>query len=133
MSLKDEILKDIDDVFLNLEEFGETHTIDGKPVMCMFDDDALKIRSGSNELSVSESSLLLFAKESDLPRKVVGDDLLIDGRIYIYYKNITDGVYDDGVTYRAYVDGLEKGKTAQIRTQHYLKDSSHILFVTYAE
>lgn len=83
MSLKDEILKDIDDVFLNLEEFGETHTIDGKPVMCMFDDDALKIRSGSNELSVSESSLLLFAKESDLPRKVVGDDLLIDGRIYI--------------------------------------------------
>lgn len=57
----------------------------------------------------------------------------IEGRIYIYYKNITDGVYDDGVTYRAYVDGLEKGKTAQIRTQHYLKDSSHILFVTYAE
>ena len=57
----------------------------------------------------------------------------IEGRIYIYYKNITDGVYDDGVTYRAYVDGLKKGKTAQISTQHYLKDSSHILFVTYAE
>lgn len=57
----------------------------------------------------------------------------IEGRIYIYYKNITDGVYDDGVTYRAYVDGLRKGEKTQIRTQHYLKDSSHILFVTYAE
>lgn len=83
MSLKDEIFSDIDNVFFNLEDFGETHIIDGKKVICVFDDDALKIRSGSNELSVSESSLLLFAKVSDLPRKVVGDDLLIDGRIYI--------------------------------------------------
>lgn len=84
MSLKDRILEDINSVFLNLEDFGETHTIDGKSVICMFDDDALKIRSGSNELSVSESTLLLFAKESDLPRrKVVGEDIMIDGRIYI--------------------------------------------------
>ena len=83
MSFKDDILNDINNVFLNLEDFGEEHIIDGKPVICMFDDDALKIRSGSNELSVSESTLLLFAKASDLPRKVVGDELLIDGRIYI--------------------------------------------------
>ena len=83
MSLKDDILNDINNVFFILEDFGEEHIIDGKPVICMFDDDALKIRSGSNELSVSESSLLLFIKESDLPRKVVGDDLLIDGRIYV--------------------------------------------------
>ena len=83
MSLKDEILNDINNVFLNLEDFAEEHIIDGKPVICMFDDDALKVRSGSNELSVSESTLLLFAKDLDLPRKVVGDDLLIDGRIYV--------------------------------------------------
>lgn len=57
----------------------------------------------------------------------------IEGKIYIYYKNVTDGVYDDGVTYRAYVDGLDKGEKTQIKTQHYLKDSSRILFVTYAE
>ena len=83
MSLKDEILNDIDNVFFILEDFGEEHIIDGKSVICVLDDDALKIRSGSNELSVSESTLLLFAKVSDLPRKVVGDELLIDGRIYI--------------------------------------------------
>ena len=83
MSLKDEILNDIDNIFFILEDFGEEHIIDGKPVICVFDDDALKLRSGSNELSVSESTLLLFVKESDLPRKVVGDDLLIDGRIYV--------------------------------------------------
>jgi hypothetical protein len=83
MSFKDDIINDINNVFLNLEDFGEEHIIDRKPVLCMFDDDALKVRSGSNELSVSESTLLLFAKVSDLPRKVVGDDLLIDGRIYV--------------------------------------------------
>ena len=83
MSLKDEILNDIDNVFFILEDFGEEHIIDGKTVICVFDDEALKMRSGSNELSVSESTLLLFVKESDLPRKVVGDDLLIDGRIYV--------------------------------------------------
>ena len=83
MSFRDEILNDINNVFLNLEDFGEEHIIDGKAVICMFDDDALKIRSGSNELSVSESTLLLFAKESDLSRKIAGDDLMIDGRIYV--------------------------------------------------
>lgn len=83
MSLKDEILNDIDNVFFILEDFGEEHIIDNKPVICVFDDEALKMRSGSNELSVSESTLLLFVKESDLSRKVVGDDLLIDGRIYV--------------------------------------------------
>lgn len=57
----------------------------------------------------------------------------IEGKIYIYYKNVTDGVYDDGVTYRAYVDGLNKGEKSQIKTQHYLRDSSRILFVEYAE
>lgn len=57
----------------------------------------------------------------------------IKGRIYIYYKNVTDGVYDDGVTYRAFVDDLKKGETTQVQTMHYLKDSSRILFVDYAE
>ena len=64
-------------------------------------------------------------------KNVSGKD--IEGKIYIYYKNVTDGVYDDGVTYRAYVDGLKKGEKTQIQTQHYLKDFSRIMFVEYAE
>ncbi len=57
----------------------------------------------------------------------------VDGVIYIYYKNVTDGIYDDGVTYRATVNGLKKGEKKQIRTQHYMKDSSRIMFVEYAK
>ena len=83
MTFKEELFEDINNIFLNLDEFGEEHIINGKPVICMLDDDALKLRQGSNELSISDSSLLLFARKSDLPRKVVGDDLTIDGKIYI--------------------------------------------------
>ena len=53
MSLKTNILEDIDNVFLDMDGFGEEHTIDNKKVICVIDDDALKMRSGSNELSVS--------------------------------------------------------------------------------
>lgn len=83
MTFKEELLEDIDNIFLNLDEFGERHLVDGKTIICMLDDDSLKLRQGSNELSISDSSLLLFAKKSDLPRKVVGDDILIDGKVYI--------------------------------------------------
>lgn len=84
MSLKDILLEDISNVFLNIEDFGEEHTIDGKKIVCVVDDDALKMRQGTNDLSVSESSLLIFAKTEDLPtRKVAGDTVTYDGRIYV--------------------------------------------------
>jgi len=84
MTFKEELKADIDNVFLNLDDFGEDHTIEGKPLICMFDDDELKERQGTNDLAVSESSQILFAKEQDLPkRKVAGDKLVIDGKVYV--------------------------------------------------
>ena len=56
----------------------------------------------------------------------------IEGVIYIYYKTVIDGIYADGITYRASVDGIDKGEKVQIPTQHYKKDVSRIMFVTYA-
>lgn len=84
MTLKDEIAEDIYNVFLNEDDFGEEHTVDGNTIKCMFDDDKLTERQGSNELAVSDSSLLLFAKSVDLPpRKVSGERLTIDGKNYV--------------------------------------------------
>ena len=65
MSLKDIIADDINNVFLNLDDFGEEHTIEGKKIVCIGDDDTLKLRQGTNDLSVTESTLLLFAKSDD--------------------------------------------------------------------
>ena len=71
-------------VFLNLEDFGEIHRVEGRDVMVVLDDDTLKDRQGGQELGVAESSLLLFAAVEDLPpRRPAGEGLNIDGREYI--------------------------------------------------
>ena len=65
--------------FLNLDEFGEKHTVEGKAIAAVLDDNALKERQGGQELSVAESSLLLYAAVEDLPaRRPAGE-----GREYI--------------------------------------------------
>ena len=50
MSFKDLVKNDISNVFMNIDEFGETHNIDGEDVTCIVDDDKLKenaIKSGT--------------------------------------------------------------------------------------
>ena len=66
--------------FLNLDEFGEKHTVEGRAIAA----NALKERQGGQELSVAESSLLLYAAVEDLPaRRPAGEGLNVDGREYI--------------------------------------------------
>lgn len=80
--------------FLNLDEFGEEHTVEGKTITAVIDDNALKERQGGQELSVAESSLLLYAAVEDLPaRRPAGEGLNIDGREYI----INDWSEDMGI------------------------------------
>lgn len=70
--------------FLNLNEFGEEHRVEGKTITAMIDDDTLKERQGGQELGVAESSLLLFAAVEDLPpKRPAGEGLNVDGREYI--------------------------------------------------
>ncbi len=57
----------------------------------------------------------------------------IDGPIYVYYKNVVDGVFTEGTTYRVSIDSLEKGQEIQTLSGHYNKDTSLVMFVTYAE
>lgn len=71
-------------VFLDLDEFGEEHQIEGKTITVVLDDDALRQRQGGQELAVAESALMLFAAVEDLPpRRPAGEGLNIDGREYI--------------------------------------------------
>lgn len=69
--------------FLNLDEFGEKHAVEGRAIAAVLDDNALKERQGGQELSVAESSLLLYAAVEDLPaRRPAGEGLNVDGREY---------------------------------------------------
>lgn len=88
------VANDVRSTFLNLEEFGEEHRVEGKTITVVLDDNALKERQGGQELSVAESSLLLFAAVEDLPaRRPAGEGLNVDGREYI----INDWAEDMGI------------------------------------
>lgn len=83
MSLKGEIINDIDNVFLNFDDFAEEHIIEGKKVLCIYDEETLKTRQGSAEIGVDESTLLLFAKVEDLPKRKKGGLLNVDHKEYM--------------------------------------------------
>lgn len=57
----------------------------------------------------------------------------IKGSIYVYFKTVVDGVYAEGTTYRVCIDGLDKGEKIQISAEHFKKDSSKVMFVTYVQ
>ena len=83
-SFKEMVAKDVRSTFLNLEEFGEEHRVEGKTITAVIDENALKERQGGQELSVAESSLLLYAAVENLPaRRPAGEGLNVDGREYI--------------------------------------------------
>ena len=75
------LAQDITDVFLDLDFFGETHSVEGKEIVILIDNDTLKEKQGGQDLAVAESSVLFYAKCSDLPRrKAAGQSLNVDGR-----------------------------------------------------
>ncbi len=81
--LKDIIKHDIDHVFMNGEDFAELHIIDELEIPCVIDDETLKERQGTNELDVTDSTMLLFVPQKYLPKtKVKGEKMNIDGKIY---------------------------------------------------
>ena len=100
MSLKDVIASDIDNVFINIEDFCDEHIIEGVKINCSFDNDEMSNLSGGEEFGIGESVIRIFAKTSDLSDAGLeyqgyGSHIEVDGRIYTvtyWYENkgITD-------------------------------------------
>ena len=67
--------------FIDIDFFGSQHTVEGKKVTVVVDDDSLRQRQGSQELTIAESTLLFFAKTEDLPKGLsTGKTLNFDGK-----------------------------------------------------
>lgn len=80
---KDMIAEDIDEVFFNEDEFAEEHSLDGKRMTLIIDENALIQRRSGGELGLECSSLVVYAKRKDLPRTLSeGTKVNLDGRIY---------------------------------------------------
>lgn len=82
-AFKNMIARDICNTFLDLDFFGEIHTIEGNKVVIVVDSDTLKERQGGQDLAVAESSLLVYVKSSKVEEKAPGELLNLDGREYI--------------------------------------------------
>ena len=80
-TLKELIAADIDLIFMQLNDFGETHRVEGEKITIIIDNDTLATMKNGNILGVAESDLLIFAKTEDLPgKKAPGSAINIDGR-----------------------------------------------------
>lgn len=81
MSFKDMAAADREQVFLNVDFFGEMYRIEGKTIPIVLDTDELKVRQGGQDLAVAESATLFYARAEDLPpRRPAGQSLNVNGR-----------------------------------------------------
>ena len=69
------------EVFLNLEEFGEKHLVEGKEISAVLDDEILADAKRAEDIGLSGAEQVLYAKVEDLPpQRQSGQSLNVDGR-----------------------------------------------------
>ncbi len=68
MTLQEQFKEDIA-IFLETADFAEQHTVEGKKIDIVTDDDMLKELKAGVENALSEADLLFYARKSDLPSK----------------------------------------------------------------
>lgn len=94
MSFKDIVQNDINSVFINIDEFGEKHSIDGIIKTVLVDNETLKDRNQKEYDGIVQADLLYFIKSKDLMKKIkVGELQRFDGAVYTVF----DVKYDSGV------------------------------------
>lgn len=84
MSFKTQIAQDISSVFINADEFADTHNIDGVDVVCVIDTDILHERSSMVPDAVFGNQIAVHIKASALTEKPVHNQLMrIDDGLYL--------------------------------------------------
>lgn len=86
---KDAIKRDVKSVFLNTQEFGETHTINGKSVACVFEQHISAGLDGRevNFEGVYVNTITLYVAPDDLDfRPVRGQYIKVDDETYMVMK-----------------------------------------------
>jgi hypothetical protein len=85
------VARDLDAVFLNVDEFAELHMVEGKEIPVVMDDDRLTTLKKGQILGLVEADMLLMGKVSDFPADMEPGRLLnVDGRELIVSKSSRD-------------------------------------------
>lgn len=95
MTFKDLLKQDVSAVFLNPKEFGEKHTVNGKEMVIIIDNNEQierEKRVGQSDGAVYANQKLFYAAASDfgaLPKQ--GSKILLDGEVYLVDGAIAEG------------------------------------------
>lgn len=73
---------DIENEFLDLDYFGEEHTVAGKPITCVVDEDIYRDSANGSEYGITGTGKVLYMRESDIQRQLEGTTLELDGCLY---------------------------------------------------
>lgn len=94
-AFKAAVAADVAAVFINTQEFGDVHTIDGRAIPCVVDSDLLQERSrglATPSDGVFVEEMVVFVATVDLdPPPVIGQWLRFDGQRYCV-KNISEAM-----------------------------------------
>lgn len=95
MSLKDQIQSDLD-LFFNADDFAKPHTIDGRILNVVIDNDQLTKRSKKEYDGLTVGEILYFVKAADFgERPEQGTPQIFDGRqMYVFDCREDNGVYE---------------------------------------
>lgn len=96
-AFKDQVLKDVTDTFLNVDEFSETHTVNGVAMPVQVDSIEQierEKRSNVNTDGIFTQQKLIYINASDFgPMPKQGSLLKLDNRTY----KVMDAIDEDGV------------------------------------
>lgn len=97
MGFKELLRQDVKTVFLNPSEFGEKHTVNGKRMQIIIDDNELterEKRMKSNMDGIYKKQTLIYVSALDYgPLPGIGKPVKIDGVTFI----VTDSINEGGV------------------------------------
>lgn len=83
------------------------------------------------EPSMHTELLEISGEDNQIFVKNISEKAFSGGKVF--YKNKFEDKYIGGITYTRTIPMLKKGQTVVLDSMHYLKDSSELIFVTYAE
>ena len=68
-------------IFLNLDEFGENHVIEGCSIVALLDEDNFGESKKGEEIGLAAYDFVLYARVEDLPsRRPSGESLNVNGK-----------------------------------------------------
>lgn len=96
MDFKKIINNDIE-TFMNLSEFGEVHTVDGEEITVIISSNLNQDKNSKKQnqfyYGISQNSLVLTVKESDISDYKEADKINLDG----YYYNVSKVAKNNGI------------------------------------